>query len=106
MSYIDLPEHSWRFAATLASMGINSRITSIKGNDHIRFRSAATAAGNTLTLSNWSWKAQLTFGVRLGAGRDRLERALGKPALPQDEPAEQKKRKLPIWLTDFFWSPK
>lgn len=73
---------------------------------HIRFRSAAAAEGNTLLLSNWSWKAQLTFGVRVGAGRDRLERALGKTVLHQDEVAEIKKSKLPLWLTDFFWSPK
>ena len=74
--------------------------------DHIRFRSAAAARGNMLLLSNWSWKVQLNFGVRVGAGRDRLERALGKTVLHQDEVAEIKKSKLPLWMTDFFWSPK
>ena len=74
--------------------------------DHIRFQSAATANGNTLSLANWSWKAQLCFGVRVGAGRDRLERALGKPVEKDDDLATLKKSKLPLWLTDFFWSPK
>ena len=74
--------------------------------DHLRFRSAPTAAGNTLNLATWSWKAQLNIGVRFGAGQNRLERALGKPILPQEMPTEIKKSKLPLWLTDFFWSPK
>ena len=74
--------------------------------DHLRFRSAPTAAGNTLNLATWSWKVQLNIGVRLGAGQNRLERALGKPVLPQEMPSEIKKSKLPLWLTDFFWSPK
>jgi len=74
--------------------------------DHLRFRSAPTAAGNTLNLSTWSWKVQLNIGIRLGAGQNRLERALGKPVLPQEMPSEIKKSKLPLWLTDFFWSPK
>jgi len=74
--------------------------------DHLRFRSAPTAAGNTLNLSTWSWKVQLNIGIRLGAGQNRLERALGKSVLPQEMPSEIKKSKLPLWLTDFFWSPK
>ncbi len=74
--------------------------------DHIRFRSAAAAGGNMLSLANWSWKAQLNIGVRFGAGQNRLERALGKPVLPPETPSEFKKSKLPRWLTDFFWSPK
>ena len=74
--------------------------------DHLRFRSAPTAAGNTLNLATWSWKTQLNIGVRFGAGQNRLERALGKPVLPQEMPTEIKKSKLPRWLTDFFWSPK
>ena len=57
-------------------------------------------------LSAWSWKAQLAFGVRVGAGRDRLERALGKSIEPSELPADLRKNKLPRWLTDFFWSPK
>jgi hypothetical protein len=74
--------------------------------DHLRFHSAPAAAGNTISLANWSWKAQLNIGVRFGAGQNRLERALGKPVLPQEMPTEIKKSKLPRWLTDFFWSPK
>ena len=207
-TYIDLPEHSWRFAGTMASMGVNSRIASehggeqlsllnrampsvdlglyagyraigfgyswdvlhasaammlvcysvnhisyfvpdsltrelpsgepmyvlhpaipvhVTGNvraavsweinrwihlsavatgDHLRFRSGVTANGNTLLLSAWSWKAQLAFGVRVGAGQDRLERALGKSIEPSALPADLRKNKLPRWLTDFFWSPK
>lgn len=74
--------------------------------DHLRFRSGVTAAGNTISLSTWSWKAQLNFGVRVGAGRDRLERALGKTVEPNALPTDLRKNKLPRWLTDFFWSPK
>ena len=74
--------------------------------DHIRFHSVATARGNTLNLSSWSWKAQLTFGVRVGAGKDKLERALGKTEIPKDDMVLPQKAQLPRWLTDYFWSPK
>lgn len=71
--------------------------------DNIRFRSEKTATNNELYLSDWNWKVQLTVGVRLGAGRDRVQQALHdtKP-LSGHHPHDH----LPLWLTDFFWSPK
>ena len=89
--------------------------------EHIRFRSVATANGNTLALSNWNWKVQVTMGVRLGAGKDRVQRALEQAArvdkitkeavetTPEKQVTETpkpKKSRLPQWLTDYFWSPK
>ena len=84
--------------------------------DNIRFSSKPTAKDNTVTLSNWNWKVQATVGVRFGAGRDRLQRALAAekpnqplpPPFPQGrEPIEgEKKSRVPKWITDFFWSPK
>ena len=77
--------------------------------EHIRFRSVATANNNTLALSNWDWKVQVTMGVRLGAGRDRVQRALDngdRLLVNGDSQAERKKSRLPQWLTDYFWSPK
>ena len=81
--------------------------------DNIRFKSKPTARENVLSLDNWNWKVQLTVGVRFGAGRDRVQRALygndaGKLAndaasQPNDAP---KKSRVPKWITDFFWSPK
>ena len=75
---------------------------------------------NYIKLSNWNWKVQASVGVRFGAGKDRLQRALygndasklandaatqlnDATASPNDGP---KKSRLPRWLTDFFWSPK
>lgn len=88
--------------------------------ENIRFRSGWTANDNYIKLSNWNWKVQAAVGVRFGAGKDRLQRALyGNDASklandaatqlndatvsPNDGP---KKSRLPRWLTDFFWSPK
>lgn len=88
--------------------------------ENIRFRSDWTANDNYIKLSNWNWKVQAAVGVRFGAGKDRLQRALygndasklandaatqlnDATASPNDGP---KKSRLPRWLTDFFWSPK
>lgn len=71
--------------------------------DNIRFRSEKTANDNELSLSSWSWKVQMTVGVRLGAGHDRVQRALGEQKVHNGHPSHDH---LPLWLTDFFWSPK
>ncbi len=76
--------------------------------ENVRFRSGWTANDNYIKLSNWNWKVQLTVGVRFGAGRDRVQRALyGVKELTSEGVKEApKKSRLPQWLTDFFWSPK
>ena len=71
--------------------------------DNIRFRSEKTANNNELFLSDWNWKVQVTVGVRLGAGRDRVQRALGDTKPHTGHPQHDH---LPRWLTDYFWSPK
>lgn len=82
--------------------------------DNIRFRSKPTAHENVLALSNWNWKVQLVVGVRFGAGRDRVQKALyGEKPNPdnilkgrEDDTSSSKKSRVPKWITDFFWSPK
>ena len=82
--------------------------------DNIRFQSKPTAHENVLALENWNWKVQLTVGVRFGAGRDRVQRALyGEKPNPdpslkgrEDDTSSPKKSRVPKWITDFFWSPK
>ena len=84
--------------------------------DHIRFKSKWTQNDNYITLKNWNWKVQASVGVRFGAGKDRLQRALAESSQPSDvsrQPSDvshqaevPKKSRLPRWLTDFFWSPK
>ena len=71
--------------------------------DHIRFRSKPTAQENVVELSNWNWKVQLTVGVRFGAGKDRVQRALGNPQITTDHRTHDR---IPLWITDYFWSPK
>lgn len=71
--------------------------------DNIRFRSEKTVNDNELFLTNWNWKVQLVVGVRLGAGQDRVQRALGYPTATN---LHRQHDKLPLWLTDYFWSPK
>ena len=78
--------------------------------ENIRFQSGWTANDNYIKLSNWNWKVQASVGVRFGAGKDRLQRALAESSQPSDvslqAPEVPKKSRLPRWLTDFFWSPK
>lgn len=70
--------------------------------ENIRFTSEKTANNNVLTLSNWNWKVQLVVGVRFGAGKARVQRALGDPKIT---PHHLNHDHLPRWLTDYFWSP-
>ena len=71
--------------------------------DHIRFTSEKTENDNVLRLSSWNWKVQLTVGVRFGAGKDRVQRALGNPQITTDHRTHDR---IPLWITDYFWSPK
>lgn len=85
--------------------------------EHIRFRSKPTVNENVMSLKNWNWKVQVSVGVRFGAGKDRLQRALGQPnpgpSLEEKglepkglEEKEAKKSRVPEWITGYFWSPK
>ncbi|MBO5618858.1 MAG: DUF4421 family protein [Paludibacteraceae bacterium] len=74
--------------------------------DHIRFRSNWTANDNYLSLKNWNWKVQLTIGVRLGAGYDRVQRALIEYDIPPIPMQEKRQSKLPQWVLEYFYSPK
>ena len=71
--------------------------------DNIRFKSEKTVNNNVINLSNWNWKVQLVVGVRFGAGKDRVQRALGEPHFIPDHPNHER---IPLWITDYFWSPK
>ena len=75
--------------------------------ENIRFRSKTTANYNIISLENWDWKVQASVGIRLGAGKDRVQRALGVSGVKSGAGGETgKKSRFPKWLTDFFWSPK
>ena len=80
--------------------------------DNIRFN--ANTDNGVANMSNWNWQANLALGVRLGVGRDRVNRALGiepkpEPVIPasQEQPEADSKKKfvLPAWITDYFFSP-
>jgi hypothetical protein len=86
--------------------------------EHIRFRSKPTVQENVMSLKNWNWKVQASVGVRFGAGKDRLQRALMPPSEGEKlmmkaerleakgEEKETKKSRIPKWITGYFWSPK
>jgi hypothetical protein len=86
--------------------------------EHIRFRSKPTVQENVMSLKNWNWKVQASVGVRFGAGKDRLQRALMPPSEGEKlmmkaerleakgEEKETKKSRVPKWITGYFWSPK
>ena len=76
---------------------------------HIRFKSHDDEA-NALYMGNWNWQAQISIGVRFGAGRDRVQKALAaENAYPRIGGGfsnyDPGNAKLPRWLTDFFFSP-
>ena len=77
--------------------------------NNIRFTSKTESSLNkSITMSNWNWQTQLTLGVRLGAGRDRVRHALGEDQLPPPAVVHQTdstRKRLPQWLTDYFYSP-
>ncbi|MBR1878793.1 MAG: DUF4421 family protein [Paludibacteraceae bacterium] len=78
--------------------------------ENIRFRSKTTVNHNVVSLENWNWKVQASVGVRFGAGKDRVQRALegnGEWTQQSFEPKrDNPKSRIPPWITDFFWSPK
>ena len=77
--------------------------------EHIRFRSKPTVQENVMSLKNWNWKVQASVGVRFGAGKDRLQRALesSQPSeVSLQTPEVPKKSRIPKWITGYFWSPK
>lgn len=74
--------------------------------ENIRFKSNWTMNDNYITLKNWNWKVQASVGVRFGAGKDRLQRALVKEEGEGLEAKEVKKSRVPEWITGYFWSPK
>ena len=103
-----IPVHVTGNVRAAVSWEINEwvHLSACATGDHIRFQSAPTAHGNVILLSNWNWKAQIVVGVRLGAGRERVRRALGDEL---DKPIDvwtKKNSRLPDWLTGYFWSPK
>lgn len=76
--------------------------------EHMRFRSTVTMHENSLSLSNWNWKVQVTVGVRFGAGKDRVQRALEAGNANDNLGSHRAPRpnKLPKWINEFFFSPR
>ena len=82
--------------------------------ENFRFRSKTTVNNNIISLENWNWKVQASVGIRLGAGKDRVQRAMessragGQELRVEDGELKEvaTKSRFPQWLTDYFWSPK
>ena len=71
--------------------------------NNIRFR--ANASNGQTNLNNWNWQAHLSIGVRLGAGRERVNKALGiEQRVPEAKTDSVAKSKMPEWVTDYFFS--
>ena len=100
---------------------------------HIGFSSNKAGGLTVLDVNNWNWQAHLSLGVRFGAGKKRVRKALDEsaglaqaeaPVLAADtisattdtiptvtaQPVKadplERPAKLPRWLTDFFFSPR
>lgn len=71
--------------------------------NHLRFTSKAGDM-STLNINNWHWQAHLNIGVRFGAGRKHIRQVLGEPEPKAAPDTQDKQSKLPLWVTDFFFS--
>lgn len=78
--------------------------------NNIRFSSRGDDLQHSLRMSNWNWQTCLSIGVRVGAGKDRVRKALGEDSLPAPAPLpmpqDSTKKRLPQWVTDFIYSPR
>ena len=75
---------------------------------NLRFKST-TGDAAYLSLNNWNWHTHLSIGVRLGAGKDRVQKALEGYELPErynNAYVAPLPTKTPKWITDFFFCPK
>ena len=71
--------------------------------NNIRFRSKETELTEVI-MRNWNWQVHLNLGVRFGAGRQRVLKALEDlPPLSPSQPIRTSK--LPQWIIDYFYSP-
>lgn len=75
---------------------------------NLRFR-AKTDEEALVRLENWNWQAHLSIGVRIGAGKKRVKKALEGYELPErynNAYVAPKPTKIPQWITDFFFCPR
>lgn len=75
---------------------------------NLRFR-AKTDEEALVRLVNWNWQAHLAIGVRIGAGKKRVDKTLEGYSLPErynNAYVAPMPSKIPQWITDFFFSPR
>lgn len=71
--------------------------------NNIRFTSHETAMAD-IRMQNWNWQVHLNIGVRFGAGKKRVQKALeDMTPLPPTPPIRDSR--LPKWITEYFYSP-
>lgn len=58
-----------------------------------------------LSINSWQWQAHLNLGVRFGASKENRRQVLGEPQQPSVYDTSSRKGKLPLWFTDYFFSP-
>ena len=84
--------------------------------DNLSF--TAKSKNSLFQLQNWNWQANISIAVRFGVSKDKVRRELGiiEPApqltpkteevvTPETVTTEKKRRGLPRWVTDYFFSP-
>lgn len=84
--------------------------------DNLSF--TAKSKNSLFQLQNWNWQANISIAVRFGVSKDKIRRELGitEPApqltpkteevvTPETVTSEKKRRGLPRWVTDYFFSP-
>jgi len=101
-----IPVHVTGTVRAAISWEINKwvHLSAFATGEHNRFRSKQSEQGHQLSLSQWDWKVQATVGVRFGAGRDRVQRAIGENK--EIDVWNPKNNRIPKWITGYFWSPK
>ena len=59
---------------------------------------------SALSIDNWHWQVHLNIGVRFGASKKRIRQVLGEPEKPAKPAPTTPKSKMPLWVTDYFFS--
>ena len=72
--------------------------------NNLRFASQ-DANLSRLSINSWQWQAHLNVGVRFGASKENRRQVLGEPQMPSVYDTSKRKSKLPLWFTDYFFSP-
>ena len=77
-------------------------LTAWAQGNHVRFHSRPNQFAE-IHMGNWNWQVHLDVGVRLGAGKKKVQESMADLLAEPLPPL--RKSKLPKWIQEYFYSP-